>query len=233
MYGTGGHVSHSAMALRIDGELYIVESNTEIGELQGGVRKVPYEDWLNTYPHYSVVWLPLKPELSERSNSKMAIDAFERLEGLPYGFQNFLFSALDTETDNLPPLMASDMIPTLFSVLEMTRPDLSALLFTDALNKRLGTRNLPIAQIQKEAVSRGKSLQELMAEPEQDSWEYDGHPSIICSTLNILLFQAAGLLDGLTINASEFTPQDVYELDFYSTDRPAGCEEADPLLAYC
>ena len=52
------------MALRIDGELYIVESNTEIGELQGGVRKVPYEDWLNTYPHYSVVWLPLKPELS-------------------------------------------------------------------------------------------------------------------------------------------------------------------------
>jgi hypothetical protein len=72
-----------------------------------------------------------------------------------------------------------------------------------------------------------------MAEPEQDSWEYDGHPSIICSTLNILLFQAAGLLDGLKINASEFTPQDVYELDFYSTDRPAGCEEADPLLAYC
>jgi hypothetical protein len=49
------------------------------------------------------------------------------------------------------------------------------------------------------------------------------------------LYKAAGLFDDLEINATEFTPRDVYSLDFFDLNyqRPQACIDADPDLPYC
>lgn len=49
------------------------------------------------------------------------------------------------------------------------------------------------------------------------------------------MYLAAGLFDDLEINATEFTPRDIYNLDFFDKDfnRPQSCVEADPELPYC
>jgi hypothetical protein len=43
------------------------------------------------------------------------------------------------------------------------------------------------------------------------------------------------MLDGYNIQATEFTPKDVYMLDIFDIDRerPEDCKEADPHLKYC
>ena len=67
---------------------------------------------------------------------------------------------------------------------------------------------------------------------EQDSWNYttpdDGPLAFSSSTYVASLYKAAGLFEGLTINAQEFTAKDVYELDIYNTTsfkgtRPKSC----------
>ena len=84
---------------------------------------------------------------------------------------------------------------------------------------------------------------DVMAMPEQDGWIYtfetkkgpiDG-PSYICSAYVTALYKAAGLFEGLEINATEFTPADIVALNFWdeTTALPAECLEADPDLPYC
>ncbi len=67
-----------------------------------------------------------------------------------------------------------------------------------------------------------------MAMPEIDGWEYssisphkDGL-AYVCSSYVAALYKAAGLFDDLEINATEFTPRDVYMLDFFDSayERP-------------
>ena len=49
------------------------------------------------------------------------------------------------------------------------------------------------------------------------------------------LWKEGGLFKGLEINAVEFTPKDVYEINFFALDEelPADCIRADPGLKYC
>jgi hypothetical protein len=59
-----------------------------------------------------------------------------------------------------------------------------------------------------------------MAIPEKDGWEYAGIPprdgvSYVCSAYVTALYKAAGLFDDLEINATEFSPRDVYQLNFF------------------
>jgi hypothetical protein len=62
-----------------------------------------------------------------------------------------------------------------------------------------------------------------MALPEIDGWEYTGEEprdgwSYVCSAYVAAMYKAAGLFDDLEINATEFTPKDVYTLDFFDTN---------------
>ena len=49
------------------------------------------------------------------------------------------------------------------------------------------------------------------------------------------MFKASGMLGDVKINATEFSPKDVYQIDVYDTkfDRPQACKDADPDLPYC
>jgi len=77
-----------------------------------------------------------------------------------------------------------------------------------------------------------------MAVPEQDTWLYGVHFSkraYTSSEFVVAAFQQLGLFDGFEINAAEFTPKDVYELDIYDKefDKPDQCNESDIHLPFC
>lgn len=93
-------------------------------------------------------------------------------------------------------------------------------MFTDALNKRLGTNNLNIEQIAALAAEREMEIQDLMAMPEQDGWQYTGEEprdglSYVCSAYVSSFYKVAGLYDGHFVNATEQTPRDVYMLKVF------------------
>lgn len=46
MYGAGSHASHSVMALRFDGELYIVESDEAVYWPTVGIQRHKWADWI-------------------------------------------------------------------------------------------------------------------------------------------------------------------------------------------
>ncbi len=84
------------------------------------------------------------------------------------------------------------------------------------------------------------SVNDLMAMPEQDGWEYTGEvprdgESYVCSAFSTGVYKAAGMFGDFEVNATEFTPRDVYMLDFFDKNfkRPQVCIDADPNLPYC
>ena len=89
----------------------------------------------------------MKQELRDQFDEKAANDFFFQTEGLPYGFHNFLYGWVDTANDNWPPLLAKELVPVAFSLLEHLAPEEAYVMFSSALNKRLGTEGKTIAEI--------------------------------------------------------------------------------------
>lgn len=89
------------------------------------------------------------------------------------------------------------------------------------------------------AAEQGMSVQDVIAIPEQDGWLYEGLPvdgmAFVCSAYSASVYKAAGMFDDFEVNATEFTPRDVYLLDFFDKnyERPQVCVDADPNLPYC
>ena len=172
-------------------------------------------------------------------NEKAANDWFFKTEGLPYGYHNFLYGWMDTARDNLPPDMPNEMVPIILSMVENILPKTIFNFFVEGLNKRLGSdcRDLPC--IASEAAVKMMSIQDVMAIPEQDGWIYTGLPNdgmaFVCSAYSAAVYKAAGMFDDYEVNATEFTPRDVYLMDFFDKEfvRPQICIDADPTLPYC
>ena len=59
-------------------------------------------------------------------------------------------------------------------MLETIEPATVSILMGQALNKRLGTEHLTIKELAVEAAKKNMTLEEVMAIPEQDFWEYEG-----------------------------------------------------------
>jgi hypothetical protein len=68
--------------------------------------------------------------------------------------------------------MPDEIVPILLSMVAKIIPDSINILFTDALNMRLGTWGLDIEQVAALAAEREMEIQDLMAQPEQDGWQY-------------------------------------------------------------
>ena len=90
------------------------------------------------------------------------------------------------------------------------------------------------------AAEKSMSVQDVMAMVEIDGWEYTGNEprdglSYVCSAFVAALYKAGGLFGDLSIQATEFTPRDVYSLNFFDLtyERPDACVAADPTLPYC
>jgi hypothetical protein len=74
MYGTGGHVGHTVMALRIEGELYIVESQDGWYWPNSGIQKNKWSDWIQWADNadFHVVHLPLNEKNSSSKKLKVS-----------------------------------------------------------------------------------------------------------------------------------------------------------------
>lgn len=84
------------------------------------------------------------------------------------------------------------------------------------------------------------TLEDVMAMPEKDGWIYHGSKprdglSYVCSAYVIAVLKAAGVFDDLEINATEFTPRDLYAVNIYDLnfERPEICHKADPDQPFC
>ena len=82
------------------------------------------------------------------------------------------------------------------------------------------------------------SISELLTYPEQDYWLYKSKQfkrAFTSSEFVIAAFQQLGVFEGLEINAAEFTPRNVYQLDIFDKDfkKPEVCNTADIRLDYC
>jgi hypothetical protein len=243
MYGTGARISHCIMALRIDGELYIIESTDGGYNVKHGIMRTKWADWieLKEKTSYHVVHLPLTPEAAAKFDADKALQFFESVEGLPYGYHNFLFGWIDQPNGSYPPLLPHELVPVAVSLMEKVAPKAAFNDFNEALNKRMNTtEDLMIADIAMLAAKQGMSVEDVMAMPEIDGWEYHGiEPrdgrSMVCSAFTTSVYKAAGLFDDLEINAVEFQPRDATDLAFFQKNpvRPQACIDADPDEAYC
>lgn len=146
MYGSGSHAGHSVMALRMDGELFIVESQGAWYWPQAGIQKTPYKQWVEwaSNADFNVVHMPLSAAARAQFNETAAIEFFKATEGLPYGYHNFLFGWIDTAEDNYPPLIPPGLLPIALSIFEDFDPIVSDIFVGQALNHRLGTQGLNI-----------------------------------------------------------------------------------------
>jgi len=142
MYGTGSHSGHSVVALRMDGELYITESQDAWYWPTHRIQRTPYKKWLEHAKacDFHVTWMPLSEDNRKKFDEKKAIEWFYKVEGLPYGYHNFLYGWIDTPEQNWPMILPKDLVPVAFSIIEKIDKNLTDTFFTAALNKHLGTK---------------------------------------------------------------------------------------------
>ena len=93
MWGTGGRIGHSAVALTIDGQVNILESQDMSYWPKHNIQRNPYKQWVQYTKNwdYHVAILPLKDEYSAIFNRTTALKWFESVEGMPYGYHWLLY----------------------------------------------------------------------------------------------------------------------------------------------
>jgi len=185
--------------------------------------------------------------MSALYNETAAIEFFDSVVGLPYGFHNFLFGWLDTSIDNLPCLppaydqcLTYELVQVLSGVVDALDPKLADRFYNQAFNKRLGP-NMNIqgtAEIYQYAqVNEGITFDVLYTIPEEDGWVYSDGLSMVCDVFVCEMWKAAGLFGELAsqINCTEQTPFDVYSMAMFNPTwvPPENCQKADPGLPYC
>lgn len=187
-----------------------------------------------------ISYIPLTAEKAAQFNETAAREFFFEMEGVPYGYHNFLYGWIDTPEDNLPPMLAHQFVPILYSYVEMVDKANADNMFTEALNLRLGVTGKNITEIAALAAQQDMSVEDVMAMTELDSFRYTGlgpkdGRAYVCSAFVTALYKVAGLFDGYEINATEFSPADVYRLNFFDTETPLPqqCIDAAPDLPYC
>jgi hypothetical protein len=168
--------------------------------------------------NYLVDFLPLSKENREKFNAEAAIKYFKSIEGNPYGYHNFFYSYIDTEKDNYQHGLNAQMVALILTLMDYFEPDLTAKVFNDGLNMRLGTpQSYRFPQIIAHIEQHNMSFAQVMASPEQDDWTYHDGKSLVCSSFAIAIYKAAGLFGNITdsIQATEFTPKDSYQVRLF------------------
>jgi len=155
--------------------------------------------------------------------------------GLPYGYHNLFFGWLDTPEDNWVPPLSPQIIQVAFALLDRLAPAVADKVWNEPLNQRLNTKGLSTAEIYKQAQAKGLSFGELISIPEQDDWVYSDGPSMVCCSFVLRVYKAAGLFGDMTdtLQGTEFTNRDVFQLNIFDDQVPEDCKKNDPDIPYC
>lgn len=234
-YGTGSRSGHSVVAMREGDEVYIVESQDAwYWPDKHGLQRTQYDEWMQRGQNadFNVIHMPLKKELADimDQNEAKVWEYFNSVKGMPYGYHNFLFSWIDTEYKNFPKILDIDFVLEAFALIEVISPYVGGLLMRPALNKRLQVKtsaatmpNFTMRELMVEIPKAGFKVTELLAHVEDDSWLYPAdelypekdYVQLVCSCFVAMIWKQGGLFKGMEINAAEFTPRDVYTINFY------------------
>lgn len=237
MFGTGGVTGHSAVVLADEhGDLMVVESTAAnpFGKVYWpppyGIRLTPLEEWLQlgVAAEYHVGLLPLSAKYRAQFNSTNAWNFFKNVQGQPYGFHSFIFSVLDTRNSNLPQPFSDRLLNLVVSLWDefvpsnSSNPSMAGMsaygLFIESLNHRFTTggpcKNFTCVMAALAAMDT--TLAELAAQPEQDSWRYDGgNYSMVCSVFAAHVYKAGFGANAPVYQAEEQTPVDNYRMAIF------------------
>lgn len=235
--GSGSRIGHSTMALWEGDELYVIESQEALYWPTHGIQRTKWEDWLHAADNadFNVILVPLNDKYRALFDEKKAWEFFNRMKGYNYGFHNFFFGFIDVVGQNLPEMMDMIFFSLFIKMVDKISHVVAESMIYEALNFRLGTKGLRMNEIWEETYARNISLEQLFTIPEQDKWIYSDGPSYVCSSFLVAVYRAAGLFGDLEINATEFTPKDLIDLEFWDVSGqkvPAGCEGKAP-HGYC
>jgi len=227
-FGMGSGTGHVAVALWIGKELYVVESTDKTNYWPvRGIQKTKWWDWMKMAhdAEYIVEYLPLNDGKRNQFDNDAAIRWFESVEGLPYGYNNYLFCWVDTTNDNYPPPLSSEFMEVGMSYIGKHLPSIAEKMWNQALRKRLNVFNLnSTADLIKLAYIRDIPFGKLMSIPEMDDWVYDDGKSMVCSVFVCSLWKAAGLFGNIAknIQCTEFHNWDAYSLMFFNESNECG-----------
>lgn len=237
MMGTGSSLGHSTVAVWIDGELYVVESQDGWYWPTHGVQKTKYEDWLKYADNadFNVVVMKLRDDIRKKFNEKKAVEWYKSKEGLNYGYHNFLTSWFDGY-HNMPKGLDLEVLVVLFGILDKFTKATYDKIIGEMLNKRVNKEGLSHSDVIYEGALLGLKFEDLLAIPEMEGLKYSDGENYVCSCLVIGLYKAGGLFDDLEIQPQEFSPKDIYQLNFFdinSEKRPDACKKQDPNEPFC
>lgn len=255
-WAMGAATGHTTIAMRVGGELYIMESTTNGAYWPtNGIQKTPYKQWIVQAREagYNLVWAPLTVEQRNRFNVSAAYEYFTSVEGVDYGYYNMLMAWIDTLKDNYPCVaphydmcLTQQHIELLLGVLDEIAPQIGDMLFGQAFNHRVGTHGLRLPEVLQIANEQGMTnLAELAPIVEDDEWLYDikryndtvKAPSMVCCVFVCHMWKSGGLFDDVDreINCGEFTNADDYMMSILDTkfERPQQCVNADPENPLC
>jgi len=236
-WGAGSHSGHSVVAGWVDEELYIFESQAAWYWPRKNIQSNPWKTWVEWANNagFQVTWLPIKQEYAQQFDMENAFEWFKTVNNTPYGYHNFLFGWIDTADASYPPLLSPELLAPVFSLVEYISPFAAQEVFTLALNKRMNTTNLTVPQLADVIHAAGLTFPEVYAMVEQDSWVYPDGVSLVCSSFVAAFWRAGGLFGNLTIQATEFTPRDIYQTVFIDPTPviPESCKSMDPVNPYC
>ncbi len=226
LYVVGSPTGHTAVVLRMDGAVYVVESTTDSSFWPtNGIQKTPYKQWVQQVraAGSSVVWAPLGAEARARFNEAAAVQYFKSLEGVDYGYSNFLLGWLDTLHNNYPCFapdfkrcLSPEHFEWIIAAMDRLMPNVAERFVLQAMNHRLGTQGLRASALwRKAATSLGLKPGEVMAMVEDDKWLYNttrydkpvSASSRVCCAFVCAVWKASGLFGPLTdtINCAEQT----------------------------
>ena len=235
--GTFGKVMMAIHEKTGEKELYITESVDGPQWPTEGIQRNTYDLWtqLIEEEQESTTWLPLRDEYSKKFDTEKAWEFFNKVNGTPYGYPTLLFGWIDTLHRNFPPLLDFNFVYTMFILLEKRGYKVISEIMAEALNIRLGTKDLSYPELAVEAYKQNTTIFDLLAVPEEQGIKYSIGESYVCSALATALYKASGVFDDLKILPQEFTPRDMYQLSIYKdgSDRPDECKINDPSIPYC
>jgi len=157
----------------------------------------------------------MREDVRAKFNVTAAAEWFKKYEGSPYGYHNFIYGWFDTPDKSLPPVTDVDWIYVAFCVLHDLIPAGIDSIVGEAMNQRLGTKGLKLSEVAMRAADKNMTVGELFSVVEDDNWIYSDGISRVCSAFVASIYKAGGLFGEFNVNAAEFTPRDVYQLNFF------------------
>lgn len=226
--GSGSRLGHTTIAMwdESDGELYITESQAGWYWPRDGIQRNKWEDWIKWAKNadMNIVHIPMKDEDRKNFNVEKAWKRYYELEGYDYGFKNFLFSSVDTPDHFLPDILDPIFISIVFQAIEKVSPETIDTIIGEALNKRLGTNGLRLAELWDQIFQKNTTFGEVMAIVEREEWVYSNGPNYVCSCYVTTILKASGVFGDIEFHSQEQSPKDLYSFDIWDfsgkTDNP-------------